>query len=311
MSHTSNCLKMLMILNAKGRPMKAKEIAEILEVKERMVRNYKQDLEMAGIHIGTKLGRYGGYYLEQKSFLPNLHFDSNELTALDTAYDFLMNSKSFPEKNDFKSLYHHVTSVALSKAEVDRYIYFIHKSKPRDTLTKDNELFLQLRSAILTQKKVVITYQGWKGKLEDRTIHPYGLINYNSSWYCRAYCEMRNEQRTFKLLRIQDLQETEEHFVPDETFNIREDKMGICDDEHHIVLQVFPPYAHTISELIWGENQEIIPCEDDSVLFQANMFGKESIVKWILGMGSGVKVLEPSEIREEVKKEMQNALHLY
>ena len=310
MSHTSNSLKMLMILNAKGL-VKSKEIAEILEVKERMVRNYKQDLEMAGIHIGTKAGRYGGYYLEQKSFLPNMHFQSTELAALDMAYDFLMNSKSYPEKNHFKMLYHQISSMALSKEEIDQYIYFIHKSKPRDTLTKDNELFLQLRSAILAKKKVIITYQGWKGKIESRTIHPYGLINYNNSWYCRAYCEMREGQRTFKLLRIQTLEETEEHFVPDENFNIREDKMGICDDEYTIVLQVFPPYAHTISESVWGENQEITDNGDDSVTFKAKMFGKESIVKWILGMGSGVKVVEPVEIRNRVKDELQKALDLY
>lgn len=310
MSHTSNSLKMLMILNAKGL-VKSKEIAEILEVKERMVRNYKQDLEMAGIHIGTKAGRYGGYYLEQKSFLPNVHFQSKELAALDMAYDFLMNSKSFPEKNHFKMLYHQISSMALSKEEVDQYIYFIHKSKPRDTLTKDNELFLQLRSAILDKKKVVISYQGWKGKLEERTIHPYGLINYNNSWYCRAYCEMREGQRTFKLLRIQMLKETDECFILDQTFNIREDKMGICDDEYDMQLQVFPPYAHTISESIWGENQEMMECEDGSVIFKARMSGKESIVKWILGMGSGVKVIEPIEIRERVKEELKKAISFY
>lgn len=310
MSHTSNSLKMLMVLNSRGL-VKSKEIAEILEVKERMVRNYKQDLEMAGIHIGTKAGRYGGYYLEQKSFLPNIEFDSKEIAALEMAYEFIQNTKSYPEKAHFKMLYHHISSMSLTKAEVDHYLYFIHKSKPRDTLTKDNELFLQLRSAIIDKKKVEISYQGWKGKLKTRTIHPYGLINYDGRWYCRAYCEMRQEQRTFKLLRIQTLKKTEEHFVPDENFNIREDKMGICDDEYEVVLHVFSPYSHTISESVWGEDQEIKDNGDDSVTFKAKMFGKESIVKWILGMGSGVKVIEPVEIRNQVKDELQKALDLY
>lgn len=310
MSHASNCLKMLMVLNSKGL-VKAKELSEILEVKERMVRKYKLDLEMAGIHIGTKAGRYGGYYLEQKSLLPNIGFQEKEMVALDMAYEFLMNSKSFPEKASFKMLYHQISSMSIYKEEVEQYLYFIHKSKPRDTLTKDKELFLQIRSAIIDKRKVVITYQGRDGKRGTRKIHPYGLINYDNSWYCRAFCEMRGQQRTFKLMRIQDLQETDEHFVPDQNFNIREDKLNICDDEYQIELKVFDPYSHTISESIWGENQEITDNGDGSVTFKAKMFGKDSIVKWILGMGSGVQVIGPENIRSKVKEEMMKAMSFY
>lgn len=310
MSHTSNCLKMLMILNSRGL-VKAKEISEVLEVKERMIRKYKTDLEMAGIHIGTKPGRYGGYYLEQKSVLPNIEFQQRELEALDMAYEYIQNSKYFPEKAGFQMLYHHISSLGFYKEEVDQYLYFVHKSKPRDTLTKDNELFLQLRSAIIEKKKVEISYQGWKGKLETRIIHPYGLINYDSSWYCRAFCEMRGAQRTFKLLRIKNLIETGDFFLPDEQFNIREDKMGICDDKHLVELIINPPFSHTISESIWGEDQEITPNPDGSVNFKATMFGKESIVKWILGMGSGATVKGPSEIRSRVKEELLKSLQSY
>lgn len=77
------------------------------------------------------------------------------------------------------------------------------------------------------------------------------------------------------------------------------------------MLKVFPPFSYTISEHIWGENQEIKECDDGSVIFKVRMSGKESIVKWILGMRSGVKVIEPSNIREQVKEELQKALHFY
>ena len=310
MSHASNCLKMWMVLSSKGL-VKAKELSEILEVKERMIRKYKQDLEMAGIHIGTKAGRYGGYYLEQKSLLPNVGFDVNEMASLDLAYEYVQNSKSFPEKASFKLLYHHISSMSISKEEVDQYVYFIHKSKPRDTLTKDKELFLQLRSAIVEKRKVMIGYQGRNGKLGTRTIHPYGLINYDSSWYCRAFCEMRGEQRTFKLFRIQEWKVMEEHFEPDPSFNIREDKMGICDDEYEVELQVFPPHSQVIDESIWGEEQQINENGDGSVTFKARMFGKDSIVKWILGMGSDVCVIGPEVIRDQVREEMLKAIDFY
>ena len=310
MSHASNCLRMLMILNSKGL-VQAQELSEMLEVSTRMVRKYRTDLEMAGIQIGTKPGRYGGYFLEKKSVLPNIEFQEKEITALNMAFDYIQNSKYFPEKDAFKMLFHHISSMSIYKEEVDKYLYFIHKSKPRNTLTKDNELFLKLRSAILENKKVIISYQGWRGELESRKIHPYGLIHYNSYWYCRAFCEKRDGQRTFKLLRMKDLLETNEEFIPDENFNIREDRMAICDDEHHVELKVFDAFTHTISESIWGENQEIIENPDGSVTFKAKMFGKESIIKWILGMGRGVIVIGPEEIRSRVREEIQDTLKYY
>lgn len=310
MSHTSNCVRMLMMLNSRGL-VKTKELAETLEVSERMVRKYKLDLEMAGFPINTKPGRYGGYYLDQKSFLPNIDFEPNEIVALDMAYDYVEKSHDFPEKAKFKRLYHHISSMSLYKEEADQYLYFIHKTRPSDTLTKGNELFLQLRSAVIEQKKVVISYQGWRGQLETRKIHPYGLINYDNSWYCCGFCEKRQKQRTFKLMRIQELTETEEHFERDKSFDIREDKLGIFNDAHHIELQIFPPFSYTIAESIWGEKQEITHNEDGSVYFKAKMFGKEVIVKWILSMGSGVKVIESAEIRDLVKKELIKSLDFY
>ncbi|MCK9444834.1 MAG: HTH domain-containing protein [Tissierellaceae bacterium] len=44
--------------------MKVSEIAELIEVSPRMVKEYKNDLEKAGIYINSKQGRHGGYYLE-------------------------------------------------------------------------------------------------------------------------------------------------------------------------------------------------------------------------------------------------------
>ena len=60
MSKLSNCLYMIELLHARGK-MRISELAELLEVKERMVRIYRDDIEMAGIKIETTKGRYGGY----------------------------------------------------------------------------------------------------------------------------------------------------------------------------------------------------------------------------------------------------------
>lgn len=57
---------MIELLHARGK-MKISELAELLEVKERMVRIYRDDIEMAGIKIDTTKGRDGGYSLSNTS----------------------------------------------------------------------------------------------------------------------------------------------------------------------------------------------------------------------------------------------------
>lgn len=65
MSKVSNMLSMLQILKD-GKIHKIQEIAEKLEVSERMVRQYKLELEMAGIYLKSYTGKIGGYQIDSK-----------------------------------------------------------------------------------------------------------------------------------------------------------------------------------------------------------------------------------------------------
>ena len=65
MSKLSNVLMMLQILQNK-RKYSIKELSEKLEVSPRMIRKYKDELELAGIYIDTIYGPYGGYILNQE-----------------------------------------------------------------------------------------------------------------------------------------------------------------------------------------------------------------------------------------------------
>ena len=62
MSKLSNVLMMLQLLQNK-RKYSIKELSEKLEVSPRMIRQYKEELEYAGIYIETIRGPYGGYVL--------------------------------------------------------------------------------------------------------------------------------------------------------------------------------------------------------------------------------------------------------
>ena len=66
MSKIANMLNMLQIL--KDREIHSiSSMAENLEVSERMVRQYKLELEQAGIYVKSYTGKYGGYQIDQNS----------------------------------------------------------------------------------------------------------------------------------------------------------------------------------------------------------------------------------------------------
>lgn len=66
MSKVANMLNMLQILKDED-VHSIQSLAEKLEVSERMIRQYKLELEQAGIYIDSITGKYGGYQIEKKS----------------------------------------------------------------------------------------------------------------------------------------------------------------------------------------------------------------------------------------------------
>ena len=89
MSKISNCLLMLEYLE-NGRKYNIKELAEKLEVSERMVRSYKEELEKAGIFIDSIMGPYGGYVLNQSIKIPLRKFSKEDYEFLKTLNDYVI-----------------------------------------------------------------------------------------------------------------------------------------------------------------------------------------------------------------------------
>ena len=82
MSKVSNVITMLELLQS-GRKYSINELSNILEVTERMIRVYKEDLEKAGIYIDTIMGPYGGYVLNQTIRMPIRKFKMKDAELLD------------------------------------------------------------------------------------------------------------------------------------------------------------------------------------------------------------------------------------
>ncbi|MED2692249.1 helix-turn-helix transcriptional regulator [Bacillus toyonensis] len=312
MSKLSNCLYMIELLHAREK-MKISELAELLEVKERMVRIYRDDIEMAGIKIETTKGRDGGYSLSNTSLFPIKNMSQQELDALTFSIQKLVSKGNDIYAKDAQVALDKLNAVRKVETNKDRHIYFVQRSKPNYTFSNENQKYVQLQEALFTRRKVRIQYEKRFGERSERIIDPYGFVHYNEFFYCLALCNDKKEKRMFKLSRIKDIRVLYDTYEIPTNFDIRAEfpKLGIVKESLEVKLLIYPPFAASVPESIWGENQKIDHNDDGSILFRATMSGKESIKKWILGMGASVRVVEPRKLREEVIEEGRKLIALY
>ena len=97
MSKLSNAIMLLKLLQ-NGKKYSIKELSSEIEVSPRMIREYKNELECAGIYIESIRGPYGGYYLNQDIKLPENINKSKSITVDNKEY-YNIFSKSINNRN--------------------------------------------------------------------------------------------------------------------------------------------------------------------------------------------------------------------
>ena len=178
-----------------GRKYNIKELADNLEVSERMIRVYKEELEKAGIYIDTIMGPYGGYVLNQSIRIPSRKFTKSD-------YLFLRNLNVKDEDKEQLEII----------ADKVHGVYFDSKDEKIELKDDIKNYYNTLTRAIKERRKVLINYYSFTHGNQDRIIHPFDMFLYNSGWGCAAYCELKKDLRHFELKRINKIQILEEKF---------------------------------------------------------------------------------------------------
>jgi predicted DNA-binding transcriptional regulator YafY len=184
----------------------AEFLAEDLEVSARTIYRDIQDLCASGVPIRGEAGL--GYELEKGLDLPPLMFREEELEALALGAR-LVKAWGDPELA-------RAADAALARVEL------VLPEGLRDQLTnlplfapdfhiseRHTVPLTPLRAAIREQRYVQLMYRDKSGEVSQRRIRPLGLFFWGSSWSLAAWCELRQDFRSFKLERIVSL-ETED-----------------------------------------------------------------------------------------------------
>ena len=282
---------------------------------KRMIYRDLQHLESIGIGIERPATGNRRYCLRER-YLPKLTPDSAAAvyvsmllfrnTLLDKATS---GAKQEIEKTFFKNK-------ALPAGLFEDRIYVLG-----DTLAHPKEygdILGKLIRSVLESFKIKITYIKNSGEVSDRLLHPVGMVCKRNVWYVIALVPDSGEYRTFRVDQIISILGYEnETFAYPEGFTLNGhigSSWGVfCNDTVQTVrLKFSPRVAHRVKNLRYHPTQEIVEdAADGSVVLQFKVCGLLELRTWIIQWGTEVEVLEPSELRNQIRQMAEDIVKIY
>lgn len=210
MRRAERLFRLIEILRGRRLAVTAATLAEALEVSQRTVYRDIASLQASGAPIDGEAGV--GYRLDQSHTLPPLMFDPDEVQALLAG---LRMARAFTDDE----LAHAATRAEEKVRAVldddglrraDRSPYYAPVYETEDDR---RALHLQVRKACEDQRKLRISYRDAEGAATERVIHPFALLRWERVWTLIAWCELRRDERHFRLDRIAELTALDDRFT--------------------------------------------------------------------------------------------------
>jgi predicted DNA-binding transcriptional regulator YafY len=310
--------KIHQMLSYKSYPSR-QQLAERLEVSSRTI---QRDIDMLRDSLGAPI-EYdkvrGGYYYNRDNFsLVPFDLTNQEKLALGMAVVFSGQIGDPVVRNAMFSGMEKISHLLPNELSLDADGWQEAISYAKENFQAENlrEQFLAFMRAIEQKTVVEITYHSFSSQTTGkRMINPYHLRKSRGMWYLIGYCHQRNSMRMFALQRIRSLRTTDqtfirkqfdiEHYMRDSLFEERGERV------YEVTLRFSASQAPYIKERIWHSSQKTHDLPNGEILLQLRVSGLDSIKRWIMQYGSEVEVIEPRELRENIKLEATKLMELY
>ena len=199
-------------LRAAGAPLTASAIAEKLEVTVRTIYRDIAALQASRVPIEGAPGL--GYVLRRGFDLPPLMFTSDEIDAIAVGARHVRRLRDPKLQQAADSVLAKVTAILpemLRPHLAEPPFYVSEGSAPPPTGVD----LAEVRGAIHEARKMAIDYADDKGRRTERTIWPIAMAYYVDVSLIGAWCELRQDFRSFRVDRILNSRLLDEHFSPE------------------------------------------------------------------------------------------------
>lgn len=266
----------------------AEQLAEKLGVSVRTVYRDVEALSGAGVPVYTSQGKGGGVALMEGYVLDRAAFTEEEQRQLVAALQSVPGQESPQALTKLSALFRRREEdwlqVNLSRWGANHW---------------DNEIFEQLKLAILERRLIRFAYASSQGTTRTRKALPARLVYKGQGWYLQALDVDREDYRTFRLSRILTLEVLDEVFrrkltPPDIEFS--------GDIPPLFRVEAALKFAPSLAWRVYDEfDHGCVEAQEDGSLVVRAVFPDDSRLHgYLLSFGAGVEVLSPAGLRRRM-----------
>ncbi|AXU09794.1 YafY family transcriptional regulator [Parvimonas micra] len=169
-----------------------------------------------------------------------------------------------------------------------------------------DELFNDIKSAIINKNIIRFTYFSSNEKETSREVKPIRLLFKGWDWYVYTFCLLRNKFRYFKLSRIRDLKILDENFE-----DSYEDVVLIKKMEYKDTVHVKLKFDRKVAFRVYDEMGDIKEDEEGNLYAEIELPNDYNLYNYIFSFGESVEVLEPIEIRNNIRNMINKMSRIY
>ena len=224
MKKADRLFQLVTLLQGRRMAITAQVMAKSLGVSLRTVYRDIEGLALSGVMIDGDPGV--GYLLRHQSHVPPLMFSADEVLAIlvgsQMAQAFTDPQLALSAQKAEQKIRAVLPSILHQRA--DQSPYRIPILAKNQTLRERHGL---IRVACEKQLKMQVLYADETGCSTQRTVWPLGIVGLHGKWLLLAWCELRQNYRTFRFDRIQTLAIVTEPFKTSAT---------VCMDHYFVQL---------------------------------------------------------------------------
>lgn len=280
----------------------ANELAEHFEVSVRTIYRDIDTLSLAGIPIYALQGKGGGISLLEHYVLDKSVLSEREQNEILYALQSLTVTQVPEADKVLAKLSNLFKKSRTNWIEVD--------FSPWGSDDKGFSQFTLIKDAILSHKIIEFNYFSSSGEKTARRVEPMKLIFKINAWYLQAFCLTRNELRMFKIVRMADVQITEDLFtqmIPEplpDGGQLQETQKWI-----ELCLNISADGAYRVYDEF--KEKEITKNTDGSFTIMTTLPESDWLIRFILSFGSEAEVKSPQHIRDMLQFELNKITMKY
>ncbi|OOM78805.1 WYL domain-containing protein [Clostridium sp. BL-8] len=302
-----------------GQATTKSELSDALGTKIDNIENYIEELNMdfgTDIYLKRRAGdnQEGKYFVRDDGILGNLK-RNNTITADDVMIilSSLIQSQSFME-NKMSIIKNNLLDF-LPKNEGEKLKEMLHFEKRKnhsDDDIKDN--MEQIRKSIADEKKIIFMYKNSEGKFKRHRVTPYSFASNLGMFYIIAKSEEWDSLSHFRIDRMREVKILDEEGIKEEKFNVNnylKKTWNMYGGSETKVLVKFKDGCKTVVTERNMVEGRMVEEDKDYFIYEFICNGTKGIKLWIMGFGGDAEVLEPVELREEIKEMAENMIKTY